>query len=59
MCRADDLRVHYKNTYETARALRGMNLHKALNYLDNVLEHRAVIPFRRYNDGVSRKAMSK
>jgi large subunit ribosomal protein L17e len=59
MCRADDLRVHFKNTYETSRALNGMMLMKALNYLGNVLEHKAVIPFRRFNDGVSRKALSK
>ena len=36
-----------------------MNLHKAQEYLERVLEHKSVIPFRRYNDGVSRKAMSK
>jgi large subunit ribosomal protein L17e len=58
-CRANDLRVHFKNTYETARAVRGMNLHKALAYLERVLEHKSIIPFRRFNDGIGRKAMSK
>ena len=43
-----DLRVSYKNTYETARALRGMNLKKAREYLNAVLEHKRCIPFRRY-----------
>jgi large subunit ribosomal protein L17e len=53
------LRSHFKNCYETARATRGMNLHKALHYMEKVLAHESVIPFRRFNDGVSRKAMSK
>ena len=58
-CRVDDLRAHFKNTYETARACRGLNLHKAIEYMDRVLEHKSVIPFRRFNDGIGHKAMSK
>jgi len=38
--RADDKRVHFKNTFETARALRGMKLKKAIKYMENVLEHK-------------------
>ena len=34
-------------------------MHAAIEYMDRVTEHKSVIPFRRYNDGVSRKAMSK
>ena len=55
----DDLRAHYKNTYETARACRGMALLKAIEYMDNVAEHKSVIPFRRYTGGPGRHAMCK
>ena len=58
-CRVDDLRAHYKNTYETARACRGLNLLKALGYLERVLEHKSVIPFRRHTGGPGRHAMCK
>ena len=58
-CRVDDLRAHYKNTYETARACRGLNLLKALAYLERVVEHKSVIPFRRHTGGPGRHAMCK
>lgn len=57
--RADDLRVHFKNTYETARACRGMNLLKAMQYLERVSEHKSIVPFRRFTGGPGRKAMCK
>merc|ERR1711998_94986 len=59
MCRSNDQRVHYKNTYETARACRGLNLLKAITYMGRVLEHKSVIPFRRYTGGPGRHAMCK
>merc|ERR1711998_792138 len=59
MCRSNDQRVHYKNTYETARACRGLNLLKAIQYMERVLEHKAIIPFRRYTGGPGRHAMCK
>lgn len=43
-----DLRVHYKNTYETARAIKGMTLRVAQKYLQDVCEKRRCIPFRKY-----------
>merc|ERR1719261_794429 len=58
-CRIDDLRAHYKNTYNTARACRGLNLLKAIEYMEAVLEHKAIVPFRRYTGGPGRKAMCK
>merc|ERR1712147_396174 len=58
-CRVDDLRAHYKTTYETARACRGLNLLKAIEYINNVIEHKALIPFRRYTGGPGRHAMCK
>ena len=54
-----DIRVHFKNTFEVAAAIRGMNLHKAVTYLNDVLEHKSIIPFRRYSGGVGRKAQAK
>jgi len=50
------LRAHFKNTYETARAMKGLNLKAALVYLDNVLEHKQIIPFRKFTGGVGRHA---
>jgi large subunit ribosomal protein L17e len=58
-CRVDDLRAHYKNTYETARACKGLNLLKAIKYLEDVLAHKSIIPFRVYTGGVGRQAMCK
>ena len=57
--RGSDLRVHFKNTRETAFALRGLELKKAKKYLENVIDHKECIPFRRYCGGVSRTAQAK
>lgn len=57
--RVDDLRAHFKTVYETARACRGLNLLKAIEYLNNVIEHKALIPFRRFTGGPGRHAMCK
>lgn len=46
--------MHYKNTRETAAALSGMPLQKALVYLDNVAAHKQCVPFRRHNGDVGR-----
>jgi large subunit ribosomal protein L17e len=52
-----DLRAHFKNTYNTALAVKGMRLKKAITYMDNVLEHKAIIGFRKFT--VSRHAQCK
>ncbi|KYR01920.1 S60 ribosomal protein L17 [Tieghemostelium lacteum] len=52
--RGSNLRVHFKNTRETAMALKGMFLERAKSYLWNVLKHRECIPFRRFHGGVGR-----
>ena len=54
--RGDNLRVHFKLTHEAAVALKGMTLVRAKKYLNNVLNHKEIIPFRRYRYGVSRHA---
>eukprot|EP01055_Gregarina_sp_Pseudo9_P002844 Gregarina_sp_Pseudo_9__2843@NODE_3072_length_761_cov_286_106648_g2802_i0_p1_GENE_NODE_3072_length_761_cov_286_106648_g2802_i0NODE_3072_length_761_cov_286_106648_g2802_i0_p1_ORF_typecomplete_len190_score24_55Ribosomal_L22/PF00237_19/9_7e34NRBF2_MIT/PF17169_4/32NRBF2_MIT/PF17169_4/10_NODE_3072_length_761_cov_286_106648_g2802_i064633 len=57
--RGADLRVHFKNTYETAAAIRGRNLLEAKKYLEAVLEHKRCIPYRKYNGGIGRTAQAK
>ena len=57
--RVDDLRAHYKNTYNTARAVKGMRLKRAIKYMEDVLQHRQVVPFRKHNGTIGRKAQAK
>ncbi len=54
-----DLRVHFKNTYETAKAIRGMNLADAEAYLGAVLEHKRCIPFTKYEGSTGRTGQAK
>lgn len=57
--RGQYLRVHFKNTRETAAAVNGMKLQKAYAYLGNVVEKKQCIPFRRFNGGVGRTQQAK
>jgi large subunit ribosomal protein L17e len=57
--RGSYLRVHFKNTRETAQAINGMSLQKAISYLNNVREHKQAIPFRRFNGSIGRTAQGK
>lgn len=57
--RGDDLRVHFKNTYETARAIKNMPLKRAIRFLENVKEKKEIVPFRRFVHCVGRKAQAK
>lgn len=54
--RGSDLRVHFKNTRETAQAIKHMHLRKAMKYLKDVILKKQLVPFRRYNGGIGRKA---
>ncbi len=49
-----DIRVHYKNTYETAKAIRGMTVSNAKKYLNEVLAQRRCIPYTKYFGGIGR-----
>jgi large subunit ribosomal protein L17e len=49
--------MHFKNTMETANACKGKNLLKAIEYLERVIEHKAIVPFRRYNGCIGRKGL--
>ncbi|KAK9900730.1 50S ribosomal protein L22 [Cystobasidium minutum MCA 4210] len=59
LSRGTYLRVHYKNTLETAALLNGMSLQKGLKILDEVTEHKTCVPFRRHNGGIGRTAQAK
>merc|ERR1711950_139281 len=57
--KGSNLRVHFKNTRETAQAIKKMPLHRATTYLKNVMSQKEIIPFRRFMGGVGRHAQAK
>merc|ERR1712205_120632 len=59
-CKAkgSDLRVHFKNTRETAQAIKNMKLNDAKKYLEDVMDKKRAIPFRRFCGGVGRTAQA-
>nr|ACO15048.1 60S ribosomal protein L17 [Caligus clemensi] len=57
--RGSNLRVHFKNTRESAQAIKKMSLHRATTYLKNVINQKEIIPFRRFMGGVGRHAQAK
>eukprot|EP01067_Filipodium_phascolosomae_P005122 Filipodium_phascolosomae@DN3156_c0_g1_i1.p1 len=59
--RASDMRVHFKNTFETARNIRvsKMNLKEAQSYLRSVIDHKRCVPFLRYNHHIGRTSQAK
>merc|ERR1712034_87220 len=57
--RGSYLRVHFKNTHETAQAIKKMHIRKANRYLKDVIAKKQIIPFRRFSGGVGRKAQAK
>merc|ERR1739844_459626 len=57
--RGSYLRVHFKNTRETAQAIKKMHIRKANRYLKDVIAKKQIIPFRRFSGGVGSKAQAK
>lgn len=53
------LRVSFKNTRETAQAINGWKLARALTYLDNVINHKEAVPMRRYAGSTGRTAQGE
>lgn len=53
------LRVHFKNTHEAAKVLKGMPLKKAQRFLEDVTDKKQCVPFFRFNGGVGRCAQAK
>ncbi|KAB8206289.1 ribosomal protein L22/L17 [Aspergillus parasiticus] len=57
--RGSYLRVSFKNTRETAQAINGMKLQRALTFLDNVTNKLEAVPFRRFAGSTGRCAQGK
>ena len=57
--RGSNLCVHFKNTRETAQAIKGMHIRKTTKYLKDVTLKKRCVPFCRYNSGVGRCAQAK
>jgi len=57
--RGSNLRVHFKNTRETAQAIKKMHLRRAQRFLKNVVIKKECVPFKRFNGGVGRCAQAK
>ncbi|KAH7109613.1 ribosomal protein L22/L17 [Dendryphion nanum] len=57
--RGSYLRVSFKNTRETAQAINGWKLERALTYLGNVTEKKEAVPMRRYAGSTGRSAQGK
>ncbi|KAJ5581718.1 hypothetical protein N7535_000338 [Penicillium sp. DV-2018c] len=57
--RGSYLRVSFKNTRETAQAINGMKLSKALTFLENVTNKTMAVPMRRYAGSTGRTAQGK
>ncbi|KAK1237494.1 hypothetical protein MKX08_003119 [Trichoderma sp. CBMAI-0020] len=53
------LRVSFKNTRETAQAINGWKLQRAVQFLENVKEHKEAVPMRRYAGSTGRTAQGK
>ncbi|TVY34645.1 60S ribosomal protein L17 [Lachnellula subtilissima] len=53
------LRVSFKNTRETAQAINGWKLQRAIKFLENVQEHKEAVPMRRYAGGTGRAAQGE
>ena len=57
--RGSYLRVSFKNTRETAQAINGWKLGRAVQYLENVIGHKEAVPMRRYAGGTGRAAQGE
>ena len=53
--RGIELPISPKKTYEVMNAIRGLSLEKAKSLLEDVMEEKRAIPFRRYNQEVAHK----
>lgn len=57
--RGSHLRVHFKNTHETAMAIKGLSFKKARSYLQRVIAHHDIVPFRVFTGGPAHHAQDK
>lgn len=57
--RRDGVKASFKNTYSTCRAIKGMGVKRAFAYLDNVLNHKEIVPFFKFYKGVGRHSQAR
>merc|ERR1712224_186221 len=57
--RGSNIRVSFKNVRETCRAIRGKKVYLARQILEEVLDHRRCILFRRFTGGIGRTAQAQ
>lgn len=57
--RGSHLRVHFKHCREITHHINGMQVNKAIKFMDDVIAFKAVVPFLRFTGGVGKKAMAK
>lgn len=57
--RGSHLRVHFKHCREIAHYTNGMNVQKALKFLDDVLAFKSCVPFVRFTGGIGGTAQAK
>merc|ERR1712000_54297 len=57
--RGSYLRTSFKNSRETAQAINGWKLQRAVTFLENVKEHKEAVPMRRYAGSTGRTAQGK
>ena len=57
--RGSYLRVSFKNTRETAQAINGWKLQRAVTFLENVMAHKEAVPMRRYAGSTGRCAQGE
>ena len=54
----NDVQINFKRTWETAKMLKGKTIEEVRAYFNDVLEHKRIIPFTKYTNGVGRKAQA-
>ncbi|KAL0598028.1 LOW QUALITY PROTEIN: 60S ribosomal protein L17 [Plecturocebus cupreus] len=57
--RGSNLHVPFKNTHETAQAIKDMHIQKAMKYLKDVTLYKQCVPFQRYSAGTGWYAQAK
>jgi|EP01083_Nonionella_stella_P038103 large subunit ribosomal protein L17e len=57
--RGSHLRVHFKHCREITHHIHGMNVKKAMKFMEDVLAFKALVPFVKYTGGIGRKAQGK
>ena len=57
--KASSLRVHFKNMREVGAALQGRNVKSAQQYLNDVVNRKQAVPFKRFTGGCGRHAQGK